>query len=674
MEALGVGTAAQGILLVKTSAQLQREEEQRLEDEQRKQGAAPVTNLAGHIDAAWRRNRDHRNNSGATDLILQCLRQRNNKYDPQVKAKIEAQGETVVFAGITDIKCCAAEAWVKDTLLSPIEKPWSLKPTPLPDLPEEVIETIVNVTMTAWRQQIEQTGQGFSPDEVEEMAADLREETVLELRREAVDRAKGMERLIHDQMTEGKWSEAFSAIIYDIVTFPTATLKGPILRKQKKLEWVRRRGRSRPVVRAVEREIFYRVHPLDCYPAPNAGSPQEGDFIERMRLDRKTLSAMRSEKGYSRDAIDLVLRDYGESGYRFVESADTERAEAQKTESPHREGTGSDNMIEALDYWGSCSARKLLDWQLAGVDYTDLNREYEVHGVKAGAHVIFVELNADPLGDRPYSTASYESVTGSYWGRGVPQKMRDLQRVCNAAFRALVRNLGIAAGPQIVITDTNRLEPGENPKEAYPMKVWLFRNPANMTAPPVDFFTPDSRATELLTVFDHFNKLADDITGIPAYSYGSDRVAGAGRTYHGLSLLMSSASRGLREVILRIDQSVIQQTVHRLWVLNMLYADDEAVKGDIEILPVGALNAIVQEQMAQRRQAFMQLTANPIDQEIIGLKGRATLLRQEAQDMNIPAGDVVPSEEEIEAKEVALKAQAALFAAEQQTGQPAKAA
>jgi hypothetical protein len=141
--------------------------------------------------------------------------------------------------------------------------------------------------------------------------------------------------------------------------------------------------------------------------------------------------------------------------------------------------------------------------------------------------------------------------------------------------------------------------------------------------------------------------LADDFTGIPAYAYGNDRVAGAGRTASGLEMLMSSAARGIKKVISNIDKRIMRPVITRYYEWLMLFDDDESIKGDINIAPIGVLSLIVQEQMASRRMEFLQATANPIDSQIIDLPRRANVLRETAKALDLDSDDVVPSKEDM---------------------------
>jgi hypothetical protein len=55
------------------------------------------------------------------------------------------------------------------------------------------------------------------------------------LLQEAQNRADRMKHKIEDQFEQGGWAEAFNEFVTDIVTFPAAFIKGPIVRRQRVL-------------------------------------------------------------------------------------------------------------------------------------------------------------------------------------------------------------------------------------------------------------------------------------------------------------------------------------------------------------------------------------------------------------------------------------------------------
>jgi hypothetical protein len=217
--------------------------------------------------------------------------------------------------------------------------------------------------------------------------------------------------------------------------------------------------------------------------------------------------------------------------------------------------------------------------------------------------------------------------------------------VCNAAARALVNNMGISSGPQVEV-NVERLPPNEDITTLSPWKIWqTINDPVGSSAPAIRFTQPDSRATELVGVYDKFSRLADDHSGIPAYVYGDLNVQGAGRTSSGLSMLMGAAGKGIRQVVMHIDSDVVKPIVMRQFVYNMRYDEDESIKGDVTVIAKGAINLAVKETVNIRRIEFLNATANPVDMEIMGKEGRATILREVAKGLQMSAEDVIPSRE-----------------------------
>jgi hypothetical protein len=312
----------------------------------------------------------------------------------------------------------------------------------------------------------------------------------------------------------------------------------------------------------------------------------------------------------------------------------------------------------------------LIEWGMTEEEVPDSAREYDANVWLVGNMVIKAVLNYDPLGEKPYAKASFIKCPGAFWGKGIPEIIEDLQGVCNAAARALVNNMGISSGPQVEV-NLERIPPNEDITQLSPWKIWQVTNdPLGSSAPAIRFTQPDSRASELVAVYEKFSRLADDHSGIPAYVYGDLDVKGAGRTSSGLSMLMGAAGKGIRQVVMHIDTSIIKPVVERQFVYNMRYDADESIKGDVEVVAKGAINLAVKETVNIRRIEFLNATANPFDIEIVGKSGRAALLREVAKGLQMPVDEIVPSVEKVEYQG---KMQATMAAADQQMqpGQPA---
>lgn len=573
--------------------------------------------------------------SDVTERLLRAERQRRGVYDPDKLAMIRDTGGSDIFMMLTDIKCRAAESWIKDVMLSTGEKSWSLKPTAEPEVPDVLRNEIIEA-VTIEADQVQSAGIGVNPQSIEKRMEEIHAEVKKRLMEHAKDASMKMERRILDKMQDAKFDSTLSEIIYDFVTFPAAFIKGPMIRTKKVMKW----GASwQPKVEEVIVEDFERVSPYDIFPSPNANTCQDGYLIHRHQMTRADIESLRSTPSFDQKAIDEVLRLYGRSGLRELVQSDTER---NLLEGRNNTLIGTE-LIESVEFWGSVSGYMLKEWGMTDVeDY----REYEVNVWMVGSYVIKCVKNPDPLDRRPYSKASWETIPGAFWGLALPEMMTDIQTVCNAAARALANNMGIASGPQVEVS-VDRLPDGEDLTKIYPWKIW--QTTSDRTGggqPAVRFYQPSMNADALLAVYQYFQRIADEVTGVPNYIYGSGQASGAGRTASGLSMLMENAAKGIKQAILSLDAATTD-VIHRLYDHLMIYDDDNSIKGDMQIIPAGVVGTLLKESVQQRRNEFLQLTSNPVDIQIMGPSGRAMLLREAAKALNMDIDKIIPDPEKV---------------------------
>jgi hypothetical protein len=303
-----------------------------------------------------------------------------------------------------------------------------------------------------------------------------------------------------------------------------------------------------------------------------------------------------------------------------------------------------------LKEWGF--AGEVLDW-----------KTYEVNLWLAGAHVIRAVLNPDPLGRRPYHIASWRKIADAFWGDSLMKIVRDVQRICNNAARALCDNMGIASGPQVDVS-VDRLPDGYVLSDMYPWKI--HQTTSDRTGggqPAIRFYQPEMHAEKLMNVYMTFMRQADEVTGIPNYIYGSPQGSGAGRTASGLAMLMDNAAKGIKMAIKGIDRS-LAGVVEGFYIHNMLFHPDPYIKGAFRVEARGALGVLVKEQLRVARNEFLDRTNNPVDLQITGIEGRAYLLREQAQDLQMNTDNIVPSIEKLRFQQRQQQAQAEQQAAD----------
>lgn len=594
-----------------------------------------IIGLAAHARTRWR-EASHAKRE-LEERMLSCLRQRNGEYDPKVKAMIKEQGGSDIFIQLTSVKCRAATSWLRDTLLgSGADKPWAIEASPVPDLPQDVVESLQAELAQEAMAAYQSTGQMPDENALRQEAQRLRDRALEAQREEANNRVGRMEKKMEDQLLEGGWYKAFNEFVDDIVTFPFAALKGPIKRRRKVLQW--QDGSLVPA--EVIRNEWERVDPFNIYWAPWASDINDGYVIERHRLTRTDLQALIGVPGYNEDAIREVLDNHSNGSISEWLSIDSEKAEVEGKDVSAT--THTNDLIDALQLWDSIPGKLLLEWGLSEEDITDADLDYPCEVWLIGNTVIRAVLNYDPLGRKPYYLTSYEAKPGSVDGKGVADLCRDTQAMMNAAARALANNMGIASGPQVGV-NVSRLPAGEDITQMYPWKVWQFQSAEfNDGSQPLHFFQPESNANELMAVFEKFSSRADEDTMIPKYMTGGHQP-GASRTSSGLSMLISNAGKGIKQVISNIDKNVIIPAIERLYHDNLRYSDDPDLVGDVNINARGASSLVVKEAEALRRNEFLQLVLqSPMAQQIVGLDGAAELLRDAAQNLNQNPDRIVP--------------------------------
>lgn len=633
------------------AAPLERTLEEERERAEAAQNIPVITSLAGHVRQCWANARDAKRNT-VEDRMLKSMRARRGVYDPEKLAQIREMGGSDVYAMLTSVKCRAAASWLRDVLLANgSEKPWTINATPVPELSPSLNTAIIE-RLTQELLRASEGGMTIEQSEVNKAYGLLRDRAMNEVREQARRMAERMERRMEDQLVEGGFIHALNQFVDDIVTYPAAIIKGPIVRNKKNMTWAAGPNGTYVPKMAVGTVLEWeRVSPFNIYPSAEAESVDDGYLIEKHSLSRKDLTEMIGVDGFDDEAIRMVLEQHGRAGLRDWLYDDVGQAEAEGKSAVHTM-TNPDHLIDALQFWGFASGQHLIDWGAPAEEVPDPTQEYAVEVWLIGNYVIKAVLNEHPLGKKPYYKACYEEIPGSFWGSAPTDLIRDAQTVVNAAARSLVNNMGLASGPQVVV-NVDRLADNEDVTQLFPWRIWQMTSDSVTTAstrPPVEFFQPNSNVRELEGIIRTFMDLADEWSGIPKYLTG-DSVGGAGRTASGLSMLINNAGKSLKQVVANVDNYVLRELLQRLHYWNMMYGDEADLKGDINIVVRGANTLVAKEAAAVRRNEFLQMTGNPIDMQIVGLEGRAEILREVAKNLDMNVDKIVPPKEVMMQKE-----------------------
>lgn len=633
--------AQNGILRVVSGGEL---------DEQARQAAMNVApaleptlqdgQLIAHIRERFEIMRNHRESSGLGERLLRAIRMFNGEYDRAQLAAIQQFGGSEVFSRIVSAKARGATALLRDIYFA-AERPWGLDPTPDPTLPENIASTIPQLVMME-AQQSQMMGQPVDPQMMRQRQDMLMEAARLATVEKAAKEAKLAEGRVDDILTEGGFYKALGEILVDLPIFPFVVLKGPVVRMAQTISY------KGGVPQIVERpKMFWkRVSPFDFFYAPGTSDIFNSDVCERLRWTRKDVNDLLGLPGWNEDAIRGVLRDYDQGLRDFMTGIDSTRAIEEDREDPTWNRTG---VIDALEYHGNVQGRCLLEIGFSAAEVPDPDLDYFVQAWVCGRYILKAQINPSPRKRHPFFVTSFDKVPGTVVGHALPDMLSDISDVANAALRNLVNNMGMASGPQVVINE-NRLGETETAQQIYPWKRWMMQEDVLAGAqsrPPVEFFQPQSNAQELLQIYSAMTQIADEISAIPRYATGSGATGGAGRTASGLSMLMGNASKMLQQVAHNVDTDIFYETLTALYDLLMIADGGVNLRGDENIVVRGVTKVLAKETERARQLEFLQLTGNPIDLQIMGIEGRAKLLRQIAKDLGLDEGSPVPTKEQL---------------------------
>jgi len=619
--------------------------------------------LAAFVRKKFEQFRNHRSAEKLNDRYLFALRSYKGQYGAKKLNEIRQFGGSEVFARMTSIKCRGATALLRDVYVGP-DKTWEVAPTPVPELPEDIVGN-VDMLVNTEVQTLQQTGQPVPPEALEARRRQLIDAAMTAAQKRAADHASKAGEKLDDLLTEGGFYSAFTEFLMDLPIFPFACIKGPVVQNSTEVKWVE----GAMDVQQVPRMFWHRVSPFDVMFSPGANDPEDVEVLERVRFKRADLDALIGVPGYDEDAIRRVLEDYSTGHHEHLDPTDAERADMEKREDPARNQEG---VIDGLEFHGTVQGSLLLDFGFTEDQIPDPVREFSVVVWLIGRYVIKVQLNPNPKKKTGYYFTSFEKVPGSLYGSGVPDIIADVQEVGNAAFRSLVNNMSIASGPQVMINE-DRISPTMDSDRLYPWKRWRYTNDplgsSSRNEKPIDFFQPSSNSQELMAVFQKMSDIADEVSAIPRYITGSEKVGGAASTASGLSMLMNNASKVLQNVAASIDRDVMEPLLQDLYHMVMLTDTTGLFRGDEKIRVKGVSVAMQRETERMRKLEFLSLTNNPIDQQIVGISGRAKVLKAIADDLGMPGDDIVPSEQQLMAQQHEMAAQQQA-AAQAQGNQP----
>ncbi len=562
----------------------------------------------------------------------EALQNFNGSYGTDVTFR---DGASSVFINITQMKTMAAYSRIMAVMMPPSGYPWSIKPTPHPDL---------------IRMGMKHEAAMASP----EISPEMKE--VLSMAKAACD---GMQNRIKDNLVETRWEEKFSRGVLDMVAFGTTIFKGPMAAPARPKKWVlvdqkeTFSDKLKGIIGIHQKQQKYElvadsedetradlewVSPFEFYPDPAAYTINDAMWVIHRHVFNKAQMVELAEGDFDAEEINLTLNELQDGNW----SAE-----------PWESGVDIINRRSAamqmgkryivFEFWGYLSGREL---RTAGQEIadSDLNKMHLSNVWVCGNHCIKITVSNRAGGRIPFFVVPYEKVPYKIWGRGVPEKMADPQAIINASSRAMVENMGIAAAPQLVV-DVNRLVDGTKYDQIIPWGIWPIKNMEGASQEPVQFKVVPSIMGDLKLIQDIFRNFVQEVTSMPDMASGFAGNGQHNRTSSGMSMLFGAADSYTRGVIFNIDNDLTKPMIRALYDWEMQYSLDQSIKGDMQV-DAGGVTGLMSKEMTTQRIAELIAAVGQIPggADYINMK---EVLKEIFRAMDVINDDIIYTDEEV---------------------------
>ena len=577
------------------------------------------------VDKRWLEDEDQYN---AKDNINKAASQMMTSVEQgyPVTTQQAKPHRSTVYIGLTRQKANAAEARLADILLPTDDRNWGIQPTPKPDL----------MTMARDGQMAgdKETGEPLlNPDTQEPLRMKDIARAAMDVARKKAD---AMQLEINDQLIECDYNAEVRKVIHNSAVLGTGVVKGPVVTNRTRKAWQPYRDMEGNQVHTLEiveeiKPASFSVDPRNVWPDPGCGdSIHNGKGIyEREQLTSRQVRELAKQPGFMKSQLRKVLEEGPKKSATFQELKDEDQRDIAR------------DVYEMWTYWGEVEHEDLEATGVA-VGEKDELRSISACVVMINSTVVKAFLNPLEGGDLPYDFFVWEKVAGSVWGYGVPYLMRAQQRVLNAAWRQMMDNSGVTSGPQIIVK-AGTIQPADKQWQLSARKIWYATDDVDDVRKAFTAVEFNSHQAELANIIKMAMELADQETGVPAITQGEKGAAPD--TVGGMQMLMNSANVVLRRLVKQFDDSVTKPHIRRYYDYNMMYSEDEEIKGDFSVDARGSSALLVRDIQNQSFLNLLAAAANPVFGVYLDTQ---KLFEKALQAQHIDPKDVFKPEDELE--------------------------
>jgi hypothetical protein len=564
---------------------------------------------------------------------LKNIRQINGVYEPEDFNRPKDSYGSRVYVPLTRRLRNMAVARLGDMLFPSDDRSFIIDPSPVAEMTE--VGAIVSEAPP------EAQVPGSPPGT---QISDLME-AIKQGQKDAEIAASRMQRQIDDRLAEGRWPAKARRAIEDAVDLGTGVIKGPVPIRRRHRVW-RVDPATGKASMSFEDKVVSTVEYVDLwnfYPDMSGAHVDECiDIAEAHHMSKKELRALREQPGFNAAAVDMILSSDPMQTNQNRRQDLRLIAGLSSAEDPRYCVWEYHGPINGGDLNACCHSSQMSEDEEA-TDQYDEKEDYS--GVVWFCNGIVIKAIIQPLDSEQthiYSVIWWQRDKSSIFGFGLPDEVRDQQLSANGSFRAMLDNMGLTVGPQIVFDDQS-IVPVDGRWEISPFKMWRKTNPSADVRAAFGFYQTDSRIGELQSIFDKSKSLMDEVAQMPPTGSSVEQAPGYMNSATGAMIAHSTSMLWVRRFVRHWDDDMIEPLIGRLIDWEMDFNDDESIKGDHHAIPKGIGGLVELEGQGQRMTQFVQLT----QQMGVPPRDQMRILRQFARSLKLDPDEILPTEEEI---------------------------
>jgi len=602
------------------------------DDARRAERAAVLSTMATMLEARKRKAVQHK-----TQIEFR-MQQDNDQYwglsgGPTTKADVAAgysgggRSSGVPIDNKTRSMTRIASARIGDMLFPTNSPNWALRPTPDPDIDEELIVREYQLEQQANPPEVDpQTGQPGEPPPINYDA----------LARKIADRAcRKMTRKVADCLSQSAYAELSRAAILDACRVGTGIVKGPYMKRT-----VRRTYKNVDNVSIMDARVdiqpaVARVDPWMFFPQ-HARCIEEAEYSFELHLYTGTkVRQMVMTHGFYPDQTNDLLMQSPDRG--AVDQM------LRRRSSLITEAESYDEAYAVWEYHGPIDRE---DLERLGIDVPDEDNltAYIAEIWFAQGHVLRVSLSpleADT--SLPYHVFNYEEDEGSVFGFGIPFIMRDDQAVIDMMWASMLHNAAVTAGPQVAIKK-GLMTPADGSYTIAGPKLWYLNDEDMPISEAIQTMVIPSTIGTNMPMYQQAKENADANTNLPLL-LGDTQAAQVQGGQGGQANVLNSQNIVQRQAAHNWDDHVTARLIARTYDWYMQHDPDPTIKGDYDVEVRGASYLLIKDQQAQHAQLLVQMTSQ--DPELARLVKKDELYRIYVGFMDIPTEQLMRSPEEL---------------------------